>query len=675
VAGSVHTYHPAIDGLRAIAVGSVVGYHVGLPFLPGGFVGVDVFFVISGYLITRLLVDEYCQTGRIKLLGFYARRARRLLPAFIVVALTTLILGAFVLLPIGEEQPRLVRSVKYATAYISNFYFARTTGGYFDSNVNTLPMLHTWSLSVEEQFYVVWPLLILTMGAVAQRVRWSKLGLITIALITVSLLSLTLSIHHSTSDMPAARAHYYLTTARAWELGIGALVALLVRRFGDAACASQLRGIGGLGAIGLAVILSSVALLDHTIPFPGSAALAPTLGTAALIFSQHVAPASYVAKLLSVRAMVGIGLLSYGWYLWHWPLLAFYRIHAVNAAEPLALLAIGLGSLMLAAVTYQVVERPMRERRVGATAGHGRTLATAVAASMALVLAAEALKSFGPLLHKNPAYARAAAAFYDAPAGCMQTRPFTGLRAADGCGLTLPTAAREPTILVFGDSHADMIGPMVNEALASQSMRTVYRSFSGCAPVLGYTRTGANRYRECATYMDAVLREIETKPKGQLAGVVLAATWIEYLRQESQILETNSQADKSPSLQNALGRMLDALARHDVKVAIIGPVPSLRHPAIECLLRRPASDCNAARPDIDVERAKTVAKLNASIAGRSNVRYLDPIEQFCDMRLCYAERDGAIVYRDNNHITATAARRLAGWFSDTATWLGSRDGR
>ncbi|HEY8581046.1 MAG TPA: acyltransferase, partial [Beijerinckiaceae bacterium] len=324
-------YRPDIDGLRAIAVLAVVIFHARLGVLPGGFVGVDVFFVISGYLIASIILKEEAE-GRFSLARFYERRIRRIFPALFVVVAASAALGALVLTPI--DYVAFGRSAVAALAFYSNIYFNRQAG-YFAPDAETQPLLHTWSLGVEEQFYVVAPFVLLALQRRAGRWR----GPIFAALFAASLGVSAWGVERE------AQWAFYLPHARAFELMCGVALAMgLVPAVRD----RNMRE--ALAALGMALILGPILLFSAATPFPGFAALAPALGTALLIHTSTPDDRTQIGAVLARRPMVFVGKISYSFYLWHWPLLAFGEYHwgaALTAPGRAALLvgAAGLAAL------------------------------------------------------------------------------------------------------------------------------------------------------------------------------------------------------------------------------------------------------------------------------------------------------------------------------------------
>jgi peptidoglycan/LPS O-acetylase OafA/YrhL len=337
---------PAIDGLRAIAVLAVVAYHAGLP-VPAGFVGVDVFFVISGYVITRMLAAEHAQTGRIDFAAFYARRVRRILPALVIVVAATLA-GAAMLLS-ADQQMAVNRSAMASMAFAANVHFQAVTGGYWDANAEQMPLLHLWSLAVEEQFYFVWPLLLVVLLRL-RRGPWMLAGL--------GAASFALAQHWGDTEVA-----FYQMPFRFWELAAGGLIALSPQR------SRPIAAYAGLAFLAIAVL---VKLPD----FPGTGAVPAVLGAALVLHAAHGGLRIATIELRPVRY---VGLISYSLYLWHWPLLALAKAYSMDPPPLWANLLLCGAAFILAALSYRFVETPFRRNRAPSFKAIGVGLAACLA--------------------------------------------------------------------------------------------------------------------------------------------------------------------------------------------------------------------------------------------------------------------------------------------------------
>ena len=338
-------FRPDIEGLRGIAVLIVVAFHCGLPGAGAGFIGVDVFFVLSGYFITGLLVKEVEKTGRVDIVQFYARRMRRLLPAASLVTLVTLLAGAAVLAP--REMTEAGRAARAAAVYLSNVFFAVNAADYFAADVETNPMLHTWSLAVEEQFYVFWPLLIMVA------LQWWRSHRALIGMLSgVAIASLALSLYTTYTDTNFA---FYSLPTRSWEFAVGGLAALLpVTRFrlSDTAFAA-------CSWVGLVVLAAATIVRPEGIPFPGWLALPPVIATTMMLVAAAGAPDRGVAPALARPGLQFLGKYWYSWYLWHWPFLVFAQalVPTIGLSGKVGAALLSLG---VAFVTHRLVENPLR---------------------------------------------------------------------------------------------------------------------------------------------------------------------------------------------------------------------------------------------------------------------------------------------------------------------------
>lgn len=626
------TYRPDIDGLRAVAILSVVACHAKVPFATGGFLGVDVFFVISGFLITGLLVGEQTQTGRIDFGCFYARRVRRLVPALAIVLLASLGAGVFLFSPLGEQQA-LGASASAAAGFSSNIYFWRFPTGYFAFRAELTPLLHTWTLGVEEQFYIAWPLLLAGVAAIGKGRR--LLAGVLLAAAAASFAG-AVGIGHGRSQLA-----FYLTPFRGWELVGGALLAL--------APAKARPGAGAIMATaGLIAIVASAVLLGGPTVFPGfngqrgpfgSEALVaiPVLGAVLVIAGGSAAPEGPASRLLGARPLTYIGKVSYGWYLWHWPLLAFARHQTPEAPSLASDLALVAAAFVLAALSYRFVETPIRAAR---TPGF-RTVRAALLSGLAILgfcgAAGGALWA-GAVHATRPGtdmalFKAAASSGPDLPRACINVQsPSRPLAPASAC--LGGAAAAEPTVLLWGDSHAQHLSPALFAAAEKAGLAVLHRTLAACFP--GQAAGG-----DCGRFNAAVAAE--ARASSSLTTVVLAARW-------------SSRDD----WESDLARAVAGLRANGLAVVLFAEVPAFERPVPDCLMRRGWSAC-----DVPLERTRAlhadVMRKLAKIAGTDGgVRVWDPTATLCGPSTCPATDGKEVLYRDRHHLTLAGARRLEG---------------
>lgn len=641
-------YWAEIDGLRAVAVLSVVLFHAGVPGLGGGYVGVDVFFVISGFLITGLLAREIETTGRLDIVEFYARRVRRLLPALAVVLAATLAGGAVWLTPAGEQQG-LASSAWATAAFLSNIYFWQTQTGYFAGPSEQLPLLHMWTLAVEEQFYIVWPLAMLLVARLARYAGWQVGSALTAALVAGSAISLLACVLVTPARTTWA---FYLTPFRAWEFGAGGLVALL----GMSGAFGRLPRWAGVasGGLGLAAIAASVCLYDMATLFPGWAALVPVAGTAAVIGGIVVAPASPVAAILGTPLLVLIGRLSYSWYLWHWPLLAMARAASLGEHSLGRDLALVLAALVLSALTYWVIEEPVRRRQPWPFRGRGTTVAAGLALLAGTAVAAAGLRISGDaaLAASEPMRAAALAKqqTFPFPSRCSQFQlPYPGLTPVEGCTVGAPSPLR---IVLWGDSHAFHLVPTVAAYGEGAGVAVLPRAMGACKPHVasssGTRLPHAAMVEACIAFNRDALGDMPRLAQSGAKVVVLAARW-----SVPSVWQVGLGA-----WQDALAATVERIRAADLAVLIVADVPGYPYSVPECVIRRGADACSLSRSEVEAERAATVTALNRIAARLDRVAVWDPVESICDADRCSPVRDGLVTTSDDQHLSVAAARRL-----------------
>jgi peptidoglycan/LPS O-acetylase OafA/YrhL len=625
-------YRADIDGLRAIAVLGVVLYHVGGLGVRGGYVGVDVFFVISGFLITGILAREF-ETGSFSLANFYVRRIRRILPALAATLVASTIAAVFILFPADFEE--YGKSLLSVARLVSNFHFARKTG-YFDGGADEKPLLHTWSLAVEEQFYLLFPLLLFALfhcrrGAV----------LPTLALLTA--LSLFYSI--SETERFPERAFYY-SGARAWELLLGALCALLPA----VPAPRALREV--TAAAGVATIAVAYLLFSDTIPFPGYLAIFPCLGAAAVIVGSREQE-TLTARFLSLPFLVGIGLISYSVYLWHWPLLVFvkYRFSLTSAVDHAQALALILISVALGYLSWRFVEQPFRHagRRsatVFATAGG----LFAIAATTAVLIA----QSRG-LPSRWPPAIDVVRSGESIP--CRRIPQEAGWPPG-ACKLGSKSAQFD--ILIWGDSHAGMIADGIAQHLPADH-GAIRVTSGGCPPLLDV--------RLCQETAKTVLAKLA---EGRVQHVVLAARWALYAEGERMAAEAGVPVGLAPDQSDNLeifGRQLRAtissIRPYVRQVVLIGPVPELDFSAGRAIARNIAWRLPLPAPTSGAafrERQRHVFPVLKALEREPGVRVFYPDRWFCDATCAY-RAGGESLYVDNDHITPAGEHKLDEMFA------------
>ncbi|GAA3088501.1 acyltransferase family protein [Streptosporangium carneum] len=667
-------FRPDIEGLRAVAVLAVLAFHATVPGMAGGFVGVDVFFVISGFLITGLLLRDVSATGRFSLAEFYARRARRILPAAGVVLLATTA-GAWLMLP-PLRGGDIAADVVTAALYIANWRFVAGQTDYLAAERDPSPLLHYWSLAVEEQFYLLWAPLLLVLVLLARRLGRSPFPAIAVAIVTLTGLSFALSLWWTGVSAPLA---YLSSPSRAWQFGVGALVALLMpyssRPDGgegrpDAGGSSDGTGQGrgrrprfavrvaqgALGLLGAAAVVWSIVRIGPSTPYPGTIALVPTLGTAAVILFR-----SPVSAALSSAPVRAIGRLSFSWYLWHWPVLVLAE--AVLGAQPWPVrLALVLGSALPAVLTLKLVERPLRlSAVVSALPRRGLALGTS---AMAVPLAAALLLNGGVVHGATATRATVTGTATDTATGTAGA-PGTALRPTPaeartdfprsaGCEIELTATTSPPClfgnpaskdrIVLIGDSHAGQWFAVAERIAVRRGWALEVLTKPGCPlPRLTVVDPRLGReYRECDTWREHALKRLAAQAPPRL---VLVAS-------------LNAYSSDRAALTRAWDATLTPLSRLGAPLVYLRdtPLPGKDVPA--CLSGGPVADCAfprraALRPDPLAEQVRA--------GERPGVRLLDVVPLLCreTADTCPAALDGVVLYRDDAHITNTLAVRLA----------------
>jgi peptidoglycan/LPS O-acetylase OafA/YrhL len=605
-------YRPEIDGLRAIAVLQVVLYHAGVG--PGaGYVGVDVFFVISGYLITLLLLREWAACGRIDLAAFYARRVRRIFPAALLVVVTTLFAGAVLLSP--DQFAHMARSAAASALFVANLFFQFASGGYFDTRSDEMPLLHLWSLAVEEQFYLAWPALLIVLLKWRSRLLLPLLGVLAVA-------SLALA---EALILPRPEAAFYQMPARFWELAVGGLIAFVPVRERNGAW---------MAASGLVLVLAAGAV--PVAYFPGFGALAPVLGAGLVIAAVHGGGALGVAgSLLRSAPMLTVGLLSYSFYLWHWPLLALFRATTVGEGELWIRLLLCLIALVLAAASYRYVEQPLRRAqharwRVLLCGGAVSALVAATAFVWSLHAQRQALGTDDPL-------ARAAYADRPPDSGRCHYQRGSSDFPRPNCE-SRPRVA--PTIAIWGDSMALAWKPLAWRLAREGSTSAIAWSRDSCPPLFDFrAENGRPPDAQCAEFV----RYVADQTQG-LRTLFLVMS-----------LGKAGLGDRVAALE----RTLSAVSPNVGRVIVLGPTPHLRDTVPKCIRSGQLQQCAVRRAEFDMIAAPQVAALRALAARYPNVEVIDMTSFFCTATECPAVKDGMPLYWDEHHVSTSAVEAFA----------------
>lgn len=629
-------YRPDIDGLRAIAVLAVVLYHFGFTPMRGGFVGVDVFFVISGYLITMIIAGEL-DAGRFTYSSFYERRIRRIFPALFAMLAVATIVGLVVLLP--SDLLLLGKSLLATILFGSNLFLWRTSG-YFNATSEINPLLHTWSLAVEEQFYLVFPFVLALLMRTS--LRFALAGLATMVAVSFLLCVVVQPIRPT--------ATFYLLPFRAWELGVGALLALgafptIGSRFA--------RDAISVGAIGL--LLGSLFLIPAGSQFPGWMAAFPVIGTALLIHAGSCG-GSVGTRLMSVRPLVFLGLISYSLYLWHWPLLVFAKY--VLGLAPLGILVVPLLilSLALAYASYRWVETPFRTKHWGASTRvlfRSGALAGAAAGIVGVsLLAADGWPQRVP--------ARIAAIDDLRTTSSIPYRECEGdpRQVAKKSACILGAASAEPTVALWGDSHALAIAPAVDAALRDMNAAGYAFLTPGCPSVLGLDNPN---HRGCNSHNESVYRFIAERKT--IKTIVLHNFWNSYLNRQAFYAQAVPENQRQQFVENLTVEAVMTLAKSGLTVYLVGAIPGssmtpFEYAAVEHFGRPPKSPPQLAAFRRESSGYEAVLR-RIRAANLPNVRVIAPDAVLCPSEACLQDVGGRLLYRDLDHLSVDGALFIA----------------
>jgi peptidoglycan/LPS O-acetylase OafA/YrhL len=655
-------YRAEIDGLRALAVVPVILFHAGFELFSGGFVGVDVFFVISGYLITTIIIEDV-ENDRFSLLNFYEKRARRILPALFFVMLVCIPFAWVWMIP--SQMKDFSQSLVAVSLFASNVLFWRETG-YFDAAAEEKPLLHTWSLAVEEQYYVLFPIfLFLAWRYGKNRVFWM--------IVVMAVISLLLS---EWGWRNKATANFYLAPTRAWELFAGSIAAFIVQKRG-------VQKNDSLSLLGLAAIVFSIFAYDESTPFPSVYALVPVLGVVLLVL--YADKDTLVAKLLSNKALVGIGLISYSAYLWHQPLFAFARIRMLDHPSLAVMAMLSTASVVLAYISWRFIEKPFRNR----------ILISKTFIFIISLLGLTLFASVGLIGH-----------FKQGLPNRLPSQITTALQAIDNvslrlegngchlstiipeqpipeCGVNLQDNRAE--ILLIGDSHLDSIGRQLLNKFEVSNLSAYALSYSGCVPISGLGRASKGSELQCAEYNKVVRSYAQTHGVNT---IILVARFPLYLLGDRynngeggvetgvpapvDVIENLSTQtdDDTERLRRVVERYradIENLTR-DFNVIVFSPTPEVGWDVPAYFSKTVLFSADSEKDDITIshsyvnylERTRMFRDIVLSIKSE-NLHIYDMHKLFCDeeSNRCLANFGEKLLYRDDDHLTPYAANIVA----------------
>lgn len=602
-------YRPDIDGLRALAVLPVVFFHAGIRGFNGGFVGVDIFFVISGFLITSVIVDDY-DTRQFSIKKFYYRRVLRLFPALFVMISVVGALAIWVLLP--AELVNFAKSVLATTFFFSNILFFEQTG-YFAPAAQTMPLLHTWSLAVEEQFYLFWPLLIGLSYLSGPRRLWTA--------VILTVLSFVLSVIWLRYDRTAT---FYLVPSRMWELGIGAILALAPRI--DVSIRWVREAVAAFGAL---LILISIKFLNSTVPFPGETALLPCIGAASIILVGGSGP-SLIGRLLSSPPVVFVGKISYSVYLWHWPVILFAQT-ALLLEQTLTNRCIEIAvSILLGAISWRWVESPFRQPKKR-TASVDAVLVRAglVMAAFSIVSTVLIVSKGLPVRFTPDELQLASYEAYDGDRKYDAGKCFiVDLRQRYDPAACLNRRDNRPVLLLVGDSHAAHLLPGLRAEMPDFDI--LQATAAGCQPIIAPINSAEEA---CRAMLRAVL---DWLPRNKVDMVVLAGRW-------------------NPLQLPMIAPTVQKLSDMTDKVVVVGPAPEYTTILPRLLVSEQRSPNSVARGLVMQRFA--LDKQMAVEVGKTSAQYIPLIQLLCPHAVCRTSAaPGVPIEFDYGHFTDEGSR-------------------
>ncbi len=645
-------YREDIDGLRAISVLAVLLNHAGIGLFSGGFIGVDIFFVISGYLITTIIVREI-ELNDFSLIKFYERRIRRILPALLVVVAFTVAVCA--IMYDAEKFRQFGKSVIATTLFASNINFWQESG-YFDAPSRLKPLLHTWSLAVEEQFYIVFPLF---MAALYRYARKPAPAI----LMGTAALSLGLGIFTMTTDPSAA---FYLAHLRAWELLVGGILALNLI---PAGVGKTQRNV--IGLVGLAMIAFPIFQYTDNTNFPGISALPPVLGAALIIFSG-LEGKSLAGRLLSFPPLVFIGKISYSLYLWHWPLIIFakyYMIRQMTSVETWILIA---ATLIVSTLSWRFVETPFRSKQFLST----RQIYAFAAVGMAMMLFAGSVVYFFKGFPERPGLEHLAIDTKKEEAWLLKE---CNINLTDDPQAIIPCeigdSTEPPSFIIWGDSHTPTYGKAIHISAKQYELAGTLTYAQGCPTLLGMFPDPQFGDTSCVKYNEMVLSYLTDHP--EIKTIILASRWTRwvegsYYKQEegrsASIKDTLNEAPANASAEEifrlGLERTITTLIAMDRNVIIIAPLPEIGYdvPSANFIASRTGRDINQIiAPSMEeyLTRNQRTFTIFRSFEEEYGIQIIEPWKSLCQEDVCRAAVNGIPLYNDDDHLSVFGSELIS----------------
>lgn len=658
-----------IQGLRAIAVGTVVAFHAGLP-VPGGFLGVDIFFVISGFVITAMLGREWAKNQTLRFSTFYARRFRRLTPALALLVVGVVVLAAFIASPMGEQQITAKTGIG-ALLLSANIVIAKTTGGYFDAPAASNPLLNTWSLSVEEQFYLIFPLVLFVGWKLAKKraTRFMPFLLVGVVGGISFAIAMLEAAGHTIPLLPSWLSGFYGPTSRAWEFAAGAILALLAFKI-EPLMNSRIGLI--LGSLGVMGIAASLYLVDDQTIWPGPLTILPVMSTMCLLVAGY-AESNAVSRFLGRSPFVHVGNISYSLYLWHWPFIVF-ALMLWPTAPGVAVIA-AIASIVPSLISYRWLEQPIRNLREVSKRMMTLIVACTMIPAIALAFGLWAASDHGFWNQRIQTFVATVQPMHAGnAAGCNKSIAPSDRKVtkcvwnADGTGQHL---------YLIGDSHADHLSEAVIAAATELNDPLTIATANACPFFDVYLHSTAAPYSPCRTFVQKTLTWLKKQPPGTVILSSSSVYWNSKIFSAGMTADalTNDLAEKRANLQAGLTSTVQQLQDSGHRVVLVQDVPYFASPyasdphQFSSVQIASGQNLGSQMPRAFADRNQQAARSAIDAVGKATgATVIDPREHFCPNEMCTTQLGDTYLYRDDGHISVGAAKGLTPTF---VTALGS----